>query len=341
MSVDIDSSHLRELVATWTAGRGHVVQLRTAGGRQLGNNGDTLMHRVFYGLLQDFGMDLLPDGSARDADYLIVPPNGALLERYQAPQLLTNRLKELPDRPLVIFPSSAQFASKNPAEMFANRKAPTLWVLRERQSYKQLSERWGDSLSKAGVKLALDHDVVISGQHHAKRIMRETAGIESREYSLLVSRLGVEATDMRAVAAAAAPSASTSRLNSLAVASFQRLPQSIGIAIRRRRTLTRQLQANAELCRQLSSDLRAVVDSLPLWQPVVDISDPSLCGFREFARSVMGAGVVATNRLHVAIPATLLGKRVILVDSGYHKLRGVYEQSLQGASNLTFVRRHD
>ena len=44
--------------------------------------------------------------------------------------------------------------------------------------------------------------------------------------------------------------------------------------------------------------------------------------------------VIVTDRLHVAIAATLLNKEVYILDNSYGKLSGVYEQSLRGRSNV-------
>lgn len=44
--------------------------------------------------------------------------------------------------------------------------------------------------------------------------------------------------------------------------------------------------------------------------------------------------VIVTDRLHVAIAATLLNKEVYILDNFYGKLSGVYEQSLKGRSNV-------
>jgi exopolysaccharide biosynthesis predicted pyruvyltransferase EpsI len=61
--------------------------------------------------------------------------------------------------------------------------------------------------------------------------------------------------------------------------------------------------------------------------------------FDEYCALVRGASVVVTDRLHVAIPAALLGTPVELMDSGYHKLRGVYERSLADLPHVHLVDR--
>ena len=46
---------------------------------------------------------------------------------------------------------------------------------------------------------------------------------------------------------------------------------------------------------------------------------------------------IHTDRLHVAIGACLLGKKVIIYNNGYYKCKGVYEQSMKDLTNVKFV----
>lgn len=46
---------------------------------------------------------------------------------------------------------------------------------------------------------------------------------------------------------------------------------------------------------------------------------------------------IYTDRLHVAIGACLLGKKVIFYNNGYYKCKGVYEQSMKNLSNVKFI----
>ena len=46
---------------------------------------------------------------------------------------------------------------------------------------------------------------------------------------------------------------------------------------------------------------------------------------------------IYTDRLHVAIGACLLGKKVIVYNNGYYKCKGVYEQSMKNFPNVKFV----
>lgn len=50
---------------------------------------------------------------------------------------------------------------------------------------------------------------------------------------------------------------------------------------------------------------------------------------------------INTDRLHVAICATLLGKQVRLFPNSYYKNKAVFDYSLQKFSNITFVEKFD
>jgi hypothetical protein len=108
------------------------------------------MHQVFRRLLRAYDIRLIPTAAAQP-DLLIIPPNGALLDIYQAPSIVRDQLARQPDIPLVIFPSSSRFQKVDPAQMFGARRSPSTWVLRESYSYDHLQEKWGETLGNAGV----------------------------------------------------------------------------------------------------------------------------------------------------------------------------------------------
>ena len=54
-------------------------------------------------------------------------------------------------------------------------------------------------------------------------------------------------------------------------------------------------------------------------------SDP-----RKFLRFIDQFSIIATDRLHVAIGATLLGKRVLITEGSYFKIRAIFDSSING-----------
>ena len=73
----------------------------------------------------------------------------------------------------------------------------------------------------------------------------------------------------------------------------------------------------------------------------VRVSDVSVTAdsFAGFVDAVARAESVQTDRLHVAVLATLLDTPVTWYEIGYHKARGVYEHSLADRETVTFVPR--
>ena len=57
--------------------------------------------------------------------------------------------------------------------------------------------------------------------------------------------------------------------------------------------------------------------------------------FDEYVAKVRDAAVVITDRLHVAILAHLLDKRLVMLPGSYHKIRGVYQMSMNYPGSKT------
>lgn len=64
----------------------------------------------------------------------------------------------------------------------------------------------------------------------------------------------------------------------------------------------------------------------------VNLPMPGPITYQNFLRAIGGARRIVTDRLHVAIAGHLMHKPVELYPNNYHKIRGVYEYSLQGGS---------
>jgi hypothetical protein len=325
---------LIESLSTWRGRRALVIPTTGRSGKPLGNNGDFLMQEVFHRILS--ALDIQAVGDARDAEVVLVPPNGALLETYAFPDLLAERISGLTRLPLVVFPSSALFPNRDPAFMFAGRRAPTLWILRERYSFEHLDQQWGTSLHDSGVKLILDHDVVASGHAYVPSII---GGSAEPRTALIAGRVDVEATSISGPRLTPSTDGGPGGLQLAA----RRVPYGphLTAATRLARRSKLRLAASA-LLSDLPAELREEVDAAVgrSHARFVDASATQYATFREYRSLIRDAGIVVTNRLHVALPAVALGKRVIIVEAGYHKLQGVYERSLAGVGNVSFVNPH-
>ena len=310
--------------------RAYVIEIRDESGRPYGNNGDILMDRVFRLILEELEIEqtLEPDL----ADLAIVPPSGALLQGYAFPGLLPERARTFNSRPLVVFPSSLYFPTQDPAFMFQGRTAPTTLILREAQSHRHLLSLWADSLQDAGVNMVIDHDVVASGHEYVKQ---EIGDWSMADYVLVSARRDRESTPIGLESPSGIPARKQFR-DALASA----IPYgSVKTALARVARSSANQRAAEELIESVERDRLSVLQP-GAKQPsmrMVDASATQFATFVEYRKLVGRASAVITNRLHVALPSAILGKQVILVETGYHKLRGVYEQSLSGAPNVLLV----
>ncbi|MFJ2550883.1 hypothetical protein [Microbacterium sp. NPDC087591] len=307
-------------------------------GKQIGNHGDALMFDVFLKIAQEAGITWV--SRPEEAEVLVVRPNGALLEIYAFPDLLAEQLRQLPDLPLVIFPSSALFPSEDPSRIFAGRTAPTVWVFRERYSFDHIRERWEDQLDDVHVQLVLDHDVVAGGNRYVHELMGSPV---SESHVLIAARIDAEAPTGRPMVKSARG----------AVGAPSRLKRSVARLLTRtdpgplRRfgfrayNRNRSAAASSALVARLPAALRSELQSASGRVRALDASAKHLVSYRQYKRLVRGASLVVTDRLHVALPAAILGKRVFLVEAGYHKLTGVYQRSLSALPNITLVNAVD
>lgn len=324
-----DMSGLERLLGQMKGKTGYILELRCDQGRLVGNNGDFLMHIVFERILRH--LDIKITTVAEAADILLLPPNGALLQNYTFPLTLRKRLNGLPRIPLIIFPSSALFPTQDPSIMFGNRGRQVHWILRDAYSYAHLKEDWGRQLSNSGVELALDHDVVVSGHS----FVHEIVGAPLIAKTLLVScRNDRELSKSAMSKNAGLPITSQPKFVSRVAAKIPYGPwiTAPGRAARR----SRQIRMGEQMLGQLPQDLQTAVAQHDR-RDFCDISATQFATFDEYRRKIRNADIVVTNRLHVGLPAAVLGKRVILIEGGYHKIAGVYGQSLQGQSNISMI----
>lgn len=327
-----DESGIRGHLRKFRGAKAFEIPVTDSLGRTPGNHGDFLMIRVYREIAEDNGIKFT--STVEDADILVVRPGGALLEQYAFPVTLRDRLQEYPDLPLVIFPSSTLFQKTDPGFIFEGRSAPTLLLLREEYSYRQLESKWLDSLSSRNVSIELDHDVVASGHARVQSVLEDIAGSFSprQNGTLVAARLDVEAHPI----AKGFPEISRSRR--AVVNAYKKLPEWGRVPIRKRVVARRQRSENQLLIKRLieSREYRSDEPIIPA-RNSRDLSDQTLTTFSQYARSILEAKRVITNRLHIALPAAALGTETYLVDSGYHKLRGVYERSLSRNLSVCIV----
>ncbi|MFI8632488.1 hypothetical protein ACIGEP_07845 [Microbacterium sp. NPDC077663] len=326
---------LFDQLSAWRGAKAYVVEMTDRAGRALGNNGDFLMHAVFDRMLSELRIERVIPAAA---DLIIVPPNGALLEVYQFPSILRERIVDYPNLPLVIFPSSALFETVNPSFIFEGRTAAAVWFFRERYSFEKTESTWGGDLKALGVQLLLDHDVVASGNRFVEDVLRpyspRSTGLGRR---MLVG--GRTDSESRAAKPAGSGVASGgSLLKRAARGAFFALPHGMRSAVARRLFQRRLQAAGSQLLERVAAAGHEVRTGDFDRVTSVDVSALEYSTFSFYLRAVSEADVVISDRLHIALPAAVLGKQVYLVEAGYHKLTGVYEQSLRELPNVTLVR---
>ncbi|MBF4614145.1 hypothetical protein [Curtobacterium sp. VKM Ac-1376] len=286
------------------------------------------MHAVFRKILAAF--DIHVAESKEDAESVIVPPSGALLESYGFPDLLAERLRGTGHLPLLIFPSSALFPTRDPAFMFEGRDAAAVWMLREAPSLNHLTDRWGPSLTRSGVELVLSHDVVAIGHEFVPELIGRPS---ARPKTLLIApRADRERTT--AISESTAESGSSAGPGLLSGwAEGRALGRRIARFMRKERTefLATQLST------RLDPEVLALLVRGSQRRLCLDLSSAQFCSFTEYARELRKAECVITDRLHVALPAAILGAEVYIAEAGYHKLRGVYDNSLSQLPNVHLV----
>ncbi len=327
-----DLSGLREIVDPFLDSIVYLIPMTFPDGRPLGNNGDHLMHNVFLRVLREFGIKLTAD--KEEASAVFVPPNGALLETYSFPTLLTERLEPFRSVPVVLFPSSALFPSVDPSFMFRGRTAPTIWITREKYSHAHLVDKWGQQLTSAGVDVVLDHDIVASGHTFVPAIIGHAL---TRTTTIVAAR---EDREARASSLAKQPGKyGRSSVRRMFGYVKNRIPRGelYGFAARTVRK-KRILRSSTSLLDRATREIGPQSTTLSKG-PISagDLSAPQYFTFSRYRRSLASADTIITDRLHVALPGAILGKEVYLVEAGYHKLQGVYEQSLQNLPNVHLV----
>lgn len=325
---------LYDALSPWQGRKAFIVPIADESGRLLGNNGDALLMKVFWHILDRFSVRIADD--IRTADVLIVPPSGSLLQMYSYPDLLRKYTADNQDAPMIIFPSSAQFPTRDPSFMFRGRRSKTTWILRERYSFEHLRDFWGDALATVNCELLLDHDVVASHPEFVRGLFSSA----SNGRPLVGARKDMEQNAAPSDGDAVAERTSTEVMSALKSTVLRRAAAAVpygrvytGLA----RTVRAKLQkeAGALLIARLPDEVqpRFRVDGVIHR----DVSSTHQATFDQYLRTIANAGPVATDRLHIALPATILGKDVWLIEGGYHKARGVVERSLSNAPNLHLV----
>jgi exopolysaccharide biosynthesis predicted pyruvyltransferase EpsI len=285
----------------------------------VGNNGDRLIEMGSRRALADAQLNLVDD--VQQAELIIMNGGYGISDLYlEGLQTLRHYGTQYPDVPLVVLPSSIRVDAPVLSEALGTHRAPTRLYAREEYTLQALRA----TAFATPVDIGLDHDMAFHLQQSA---WFETVRRMCREQHWLI----VERTDAEARTAASSAGVPVPR-------SFVgALPGGLRRVLRRVRVRQHRLRAARtafalEARRRMQADART---SLPVY--AADISIPDICAFDEFTRLIARSAGVATNRLHVAILAALLGKPTYLWTAATNKIKGIYEYSLRHYPNVQLV----
>lgn len=329
-----DAHALYDTLTPWRGRKAFVIPIADESGQLLGNNGDELLMKVFWHILAQTGVNTVKD--IRAADVLFVPPSGSLLEMYKYPDLLRQYSGNNLRAPMIIFPSSANFPTRDPSFIFEKRSSAVTWILREEYSFAHLRDQWGEQLAAVGCDLVLDHDVVAS---HSD-FVRQLFGQVKHGQPLVGARKDVERNSTSPGSDAPARPVISRSLTTLKTALTHRVSTALPYGrfytgLVRFIRAEAQKEAGAALIERLPEDIRPKFRSGGVMHR--DVSSRHQVTFNQYLRTIANAGSVATDRLHIALPAAILGKDVWLVEGGYHKATGVVNRSASAVPNLRLV----
>ena len=286
----------------------------------VGNNGDRLMVLGTEILYNDFSISKVDSG--KDADLIVIGGNGGMLEKAQhIPRIFRNASIEYPDTPMCVLPSTYYYPTRDFAEEIGNRKAPLTLFCREPYSYDHLL---GHHNLPQLVKVLLDSDMAFE---LADSDLVKSMQNSKSKHVLVVERVDVEHTNV----------AFQSKGLKLRKTASKVLPESVKKAIYPFVTAFRSYQKTPfkEQCDNLME--KHYQEFLARPKVVKDISNNFTCTFEEFCELIASSSVVFTTRLHVGILSSMLGIPTFIFEGPYHKIKGIYDYSLEQFENTIFV----
>jgi exopolysaccharide biosynthesis predicted pyruvyltransferase EpsI len=276
-----------------------------------GNNGDRLLTAGSEAALRKWQVQRA--SQPEDAEVIVVNGSGGMRDIFPTVvATLKHYLVEFPQTPLIVLPTSYDFKLVDFPSLFSGRRAPVTLFARERYSRELL----GKMLLSPSVRCDLDHDMAfrLRGTPFLERLRRHSA----ERHVLLVERRDAESVG-------AAPR------EPIRIPFKRAIPVQLKrpfkrIWVRARERVSARTSPFFEYAYGMATLEHPYLSGFPVYR--ADISDHSMYSFHQFCIRVRDAAAVVTNRLHVAILAALLSKRVYISTGVYHKVRGVFEHSL-------------
>ena len=327
-----------------------------------GEHGDRLAEMAAEATLYAAGVYTTRNPSRAD---LIVVGSGSYCDDFKGGfDLIDAFARKFPLKPLVVLPSSFHLHAADVARVFMARIEPAYVYARDAHSIEVLEELripWP-------VSIGLDHDVTfrmteteyfqqllaMRAEKHVLVVERREAGRKrgSNGNGAADNAVRLEVTNVdpllppsASFSDTPAPPADAPHADGDTASTNGGMPAAGGV-VGRLRGFARALRPHrwpAEAAQtpfarsaveRVGMELPALKD-LPVYAD--DIADPAVCGFYRFAETVATAAAVVTDRVSVAILATLLDKPVWVRPGTYHKVRGVFRHSLAMRKNVRLI----
>lgn len=313
---------VRDFFEAYRGAKVHQPPLVDDEGAPIASNSDRLMVLGTDLLFSD--LDIQRVDNPDDADLLVLGARGGMHERSTwVPRIFRELCRNHPDTPMCVLPSTFYFPERPFRDEIGLRtRAPLTIFCREPGSWQHL--RLEHELPDF-VTVELDHDMAF--ELRSSPLVRNLSAVTTDQV-VIAERSGVDRTsgerDLdRATFLRSAGRRVPPRLKSMLH------PLILGWRSRRQTPFRKQCEAI------LAKHHR---DASRLPKRVADICNVNVESFEMFCEDVARAEVVFTTRLHVGIFAGLLGRATYIFGGPYHRIRGVYEFSLNDHRNVTFLR---
>jgi exopolysaccharide biosynthesis predicted pyruvyltransferase EpsI len=287
-----------------------------------GNNGDKLIWLGMEEVLNSLNLNLVED--AGDSDLIIVNGGGMFIDAYnQGINKILDFSRLYPEKPLCIAPNSFYFKKVNFGEILDQRNSPLYLFSRE-----EYSKAYIDTLAetRGHVFSYIDHDLAfnLEGSNFIKSILKKFP-VANHGNVIVVDRMDVEH-------AQAAGKVSLVKKIYMAFVPQLLRPYIRYIRIKLRSKVGSGFTESAKQILVTNND-GYIINSIV----TKDISRPDICDFDEFVKVIAEAEYVFSNRLHVGVLAYLLGRKVYMTEGSYHKIRGIYEFSMNNNPNVKLI----
>jgi len=321
------------------------------------DHGDHLASLGAQAALEGAGVGLT--GSAEKADVLVVG-SGSMADDFKGGfEPIESFARKYPVKPLVVLPSSFHLHAADVARVFMSRIEPAYVYAREEHSLQVLESL----MIPWPVSIGLDHDVTFHlgntelfhrllserSERHvliverrepaAKRPAPEMPAAQDQPFSLGGGRIEVRTVGVVPGLGATEPAPGGNEEGD----GPEDKPRGVlgrlsGVA---KKFVPHRWPPEAAQTPFAKSGIERVTAELPKLKelPVYadDVADPAVCSFGRFLTFVAGAAAVVTDRVSVAVLASMLDKPVWVRPGTYHKTRGVFRYSLAMRKSVRLI----